>query len=118
MSPSYVITRTGLESWTIDGTPAPTLDDAMVACEAADEARGYTWDFPTHGDCKDGLEALRVGESMTVTPPVEEDDEDDLVEDDGEDDHDPEERAQGEIRAEVSRRCGGLTSSEMREMED
>lgn len=37
---------------------------------------------------------------------------------DDEDDHDPEERDRAAIRAEVSSRCGGLTSSELRELDD
>lgn len=59
----------------------------------------------------------KIGEYDVEVPDGEEDD-DQEDEDEDEEDHDPEERAQADIVAEVSRRCGGLTSSEIREVTD
>ena len=68
-SESYNVTRTALDAWSIAGTPCAPMSAAVAECERQDEARGYVWDMGDRGNCEDGIEALRVGESMEVTPP-------------------------------------------------
>lgn len=71
--PSYVVQRTGEETWTINGVSGQSLENAVKLCEKFDHVRGFDWDFDTYGEARDGLSALKIGESLTVTYPDEED---------------------------------------------
>lgn len=68
----YTVKRLGAHIWSINGITVYSMEHATRLCEALDEARGYIWDFPTGGECEDGLEALKIGESLTVTYPEDE----------------------------------------------
>ncbi len=71
---TYLVVRTGEDSWIVDGKPCASKDDAVAACSDADEACGYEWDPSIYGECGDGLDCLTVGMPTIVRPPVEEDD--------------------------------------------
>ena len=72
--PPYVVKRTAEDRWTIDGVDGLDIDAAVDRCGVLDDLRGFDWDFDTCGQARDGLEALKVGESLTVTYPEDEDD--------------------------------------------
>lgn len=69
----YSVKRLTDDTWEVDGQAGLSIDAAVARCEELDSARKFDWDFDTYGEAKDGLEALKVGESLTVTYP--EDDE-------------------------------------------
>jgi hypothetical protein len=70
----YVVKRTGEEQWTIDSIAGLGIEAAVEHCSYLDDLRGFDWDFDTCGQAKDGLEALKIGESLTVTYPDDDDD--------------------------------------------
>lgn len=72
----YMAERLTDDRWIIDGLPCASLDEALDVCEACDGLRGWSWDFPTRGEAKDGLTAMRIGETMPVSHPDEDEDED------------------------------------------
>lgn len=71
---TYLVIRTGEDSWIVDGKPCASKDDAVAACSDADEACGYEWDPSIYGECGDGLDCLKVGVPLVVRPPVEDED--------------------------------------------
>lgn len=68
----YTVKRLGQHIWSINEITVYSLQHALRLCEALDENRRYIWDFPTGGECEDGLQALKIGESLTVTYPEDE----------------------------------------------
>jgi hypothetical protein len=70
----YVVKRTSEDRWTIDTVAGLDIEAAMEHCGHLDELRGFDWDFDTCGQARDGLEALKIGESLTVTYPEDDDD--------------------------------------------
>lgn len=72
MTPSYTITRTSDDQWSIDTGDnihaGLELDHACEVCLYEDYRRGFTWDMDTRSQCEDGLLSLRVGESNEIFP--------------------------------------------------
>jgi hypothetical protein len=63
----YTITRTGEDAWIVNHVPCAGLNAAAHQCMVCDEARLFEWDLSMPGQCRDGLEGLKVGESIVVS---------------------------------------------------
>jgi len=67
LAQAYKVSRVSEETWIINGATVEGLDAAVKACEQVDTQEfGAEWDFLTYGECRDGLQALRIGESLDV----------------------------------------------------
>lgn len=71
--PPYSVERLSEDTWRVAGVGGLDIDTAIQVCEKLDGLRDFEWDFDTHGEARDGLEALKIGESLTVTYPDEDD---------------------------------------------
>ena len=69
----YNVTRLSEESWKVEDTVANNISDALTLCEEKDTERGFEWDFNTGWEARDALEAMKIGETIPVSYPEEDD---------------------------------------------
>lgn len=74
VSPTYTVVRVEA-GWVIAGVLCTTMDAALDAVEAEDKRRKFIWDMPTRWECREGMDAMKLGE-VQIAEPKNEDEED------------------------------------------
>jgi hypothetical protein len=69
----YNVTRLSENWWKVEDTVVTDIGKALELCEEKDTSRGFEWDFNTGWEARDAMEAMKIGETIHVSYPEEDD---------------------------------------------
>ena len=68
ISRTFPVVRLSRDAFRVAGTFCRSLELAVKACERECEKRGMTYDFPTYDETREGLKAIKIGDTFPVQP--------------------------------------------------